>query len=289
MAIFACYANPAKANGIIMDVVTIISLLAVVLIGLPHGAMDGAVALAMGYGRSYARLAGFLILYVLIAIAVVMFWLKLPEVALFGFLLLSVWHFGSGDSQKDLTLILRILQSISHGGLIVFGISMADHDTADLIFGWLIFGDTARLWYWFDLIVWLWWPCLALYVASGIVETRLYRRFGELAGLAIVIAIMPALTSFAIYFCLVHTPRHMARVLTMLKDVISLRLVITLTLIFTVMSWLTGGIIFLALNKGIGIAPASMMVVFIGLAALTVPHSLLIDGLFRPRFEKREL
>jgi Brp/Blh family beta-carotene 15,15'-monooxygenase len=272
-----------------MDVVTIISLLAVVLIGLPHGAMDGAVALAMGYGRSYPRLAGFLTLYVLIAIVVVMFWLTLPEVALFGFLLLSVWHFGSGDSQKDLTPLLRVLQSISHGGLIVFGISIADRDTADLIFSWLIFGDTARLWHWIDVIVWFWLPCLALYVASGIVETRLHRRFGELAGLAIMVAIMPALTSFAIYFCLIHTPRHMTRVLTMLKDVISFRLVMAFTIIFTVMSWLAGGLIFLTLYEGIGIAPASMMVVFIGLAALTVPHSLLIDGLFRPRFEKREL
>ena len=56
-----------------MDYVTILSLLAVVLIGLPHGAMDGAVALAMGYGRSSLRMASFLILYILIAIAVVMF------------------------------------------------------------------------------------------------------------------------------------------------------------------------------------------------------------------------
>ena len=33
-----------------MDYVTIIALLSVVLIGLPHGAMDGAVAIAMGSG-----------------------------------------------------------------------------------------------------------------------------------------------------------------------------------------------------------------------------------------------
>jgi len=271
-----------------MDYVTILSLLAVVLIGLPHGAMDGAVALAMGYGRSSLRMASFLILYVLIAIAVVMFWLSVPEVALFGFLLLSVWHFGSGDSQENLTPILRVLQSLSHGGLIVFGISMADRDAADLIFSWLIFGDTSQLWYWFDLVVWLWWPCFALYVASGIVETRIYRRLGELAGLAVVVMVMPALTSFAIYFCLVHTPRHIRRVLNMLKDTISYRMVISLTAIFTVTSWLAGGILFIALQQSIEMAPASMMVVFIGLAALTVPHSLLIDGLFRPSFEKRK-
>jgi len=270
-----------------MDYVTTLSLLAVVLIGLPHGAMDGAVALAMGYGQSVSRMAGFVILYVLIAFAVVMVWLNAPALALFGFLLLSVWHFGSGDSQEDLTPILRVLQTLSHGGMIVFGISMADRDTADIIFRWLIFGDTARLWYWFDLAVWLWWPCLALYVASGIVETRLYRRLLELAVLATIVTALPALTSFALYFCLVHTPRHIARVLRMLKDTISFRMVISLTVIFTVMSWLAGGILFVALRQSIDIAPASMIVVFIGLAALTVPHSLLIDGLFRPSFEKR--
>ena len=42
---------PMEGNHI-MDYLTIIALLSVVLIGLPHGAMDGAVPIAMGYGQS---------------------------------------------------------------------------------------------------------------------------------------------------------------------------------------------------------------------------------------------
>ena len=55
-----------------------LALLAVVVIGLPHGAMDAAVALSLGY-RGMVRLLTFLVVYTLTALAVVMFWLAFPQ------------------------------------------------------------------------------------------------------------------------------------------------------------------------------------------------------------------
>ena len=65
------------------DLLSLFALAAIVVIGLPHGAFDGAVALALGYGKTLKSMLGFVITYVGIAILVVLFWLAFPVLALF--------------------------------------------------------------------------------------------------------------------------------------------------------------------------------------------------------------
>lgn len=268
-----------------MDYLTMIALLSIVTIGLPHGAMDGAVAIAMGYGQSVWRMTCFLAIYIIISVLVVGIWVWMPQVSLFGFLLLSIWHFGRGDSLRHLPPLTRYIQTISHGGLVVLGISQIEQVTADQIFRWLVFGDTSTVWMWIDIATWIWVPVAVTYLIIGLIDNRLYGRIAEWIMLAAIIYVLPALLAFAIYFCLIHTVRHMYRVILMLNHMLSKGIVIGLTLVFTVASWIAGVIFYVILLPSQGAMSASMMVVFIGLAALTVPHSLLIDSLFRPRFE----
>ena len=88
-----------------LDPISLIALAAVTLIGLPHGAMDAAVALALGYGRNFGKMAVFVLAYVLLAAVVVGFWIVAPVLALALFLLISLVHFGLGDTEAQIPSI----------------------------------------------------------------------------------------------------------------------------------------------------------------------------------------
>jgi hypothetical protein len=75
--------------------------------------------------------------------------------------------FRAGDSLSDLPPLPRYIQTISHGGLVVLGISQCDKTMADQVFQWLVFGDTAMLWVWIDVATWIWIPVAAYISALG--------------------------------------------------------------------------------------------------------------------------
>ena len=75
--------------------------LAVVVFGLPHGALD--LALVQGASRgSWTALAAAIAVYLVASAAVLAVWITAPVAALLGFLAIAVIHFGLGDTE-DLT------------------------------------------------------------------------------------------------------------------------------------------------------------------------------------------
>jgi beta-carotene 15,15'-dioxygenase len=70
------------------------------LFGLPHGAYDFWILFdsTRRERESHRALFGFLTTYLMLSLAVVGVWYFLPSVVLTGFLVLTAWHFGSGDA-----------------------------------------------------------------------------------------------------------------------------------------------------------------------------------------------
>ena len=79
--------------------IDIFALLAIMLVGLPHGAFDGAIAFFVGAGRTPARITSFLAGYSVLAGLFIGFWYLMPLPALRIFLALCLIQFGSGDIQ----------------------------------------------------------------------------------------------------------------------------------------------------------------------------------------------
>ncbi|MDZ7705653.1 MAG: Brp/Blh family beta-carotene 15,15'-dioxygenase [Trueperaceae bacterium] len=89
------------APGIIETYALYPLLLGIILLGLPHGALDHLVPARLGlaWGRRPLGLALYLLAYVGIAALYFALWVWQPLIAFVGFLLATVWHWGQGDMR----------------------------------------------------------------------------------------------------------------------------------------------------------------------------------------------
>ena len=109
------------AQFITLDIINLCALLFVILIGLPHGAFDGAIAAHLGAGKSTYTAANFLVYYGLTSATIIALWIALPGEMLALFLLVSVIPFGWGDASAKFGLPFCV-HLVLHGGVPVFGI-----------------------------------------------------------------------------------------------------------------------------------------------------------------------
>ena len=259
---------------------TLLALAAVIIIGLPHGALDGAIAIYLGYSKRVVLLLRFVLLYVVAAALVVAAWMAAPAICLLIFLVISMLHFGLGDARPGGGWE-GFLEAVAHGGLVVAGISLIHRDEVDVIFGYLVGGSTQMVWQGLEIMAVIIAIALAFCVIKGVTDRRWRAGFAELLLLAVLFVFTPPLVGFAVYFCLVHTVRHVRTVLSGLAAGMSGRMVFTQAALFTIASWLAGAVAFWLLASPGSAESALLRVVFIGLAALTVPHMILVDGLLR--------
>ena len=264
-----------------LDLYSLIALTAVVMIGLPHGAFDGAVALALGYGKSLKSMLGFILSYIAIAAAVVAFWMIFPDVALIMFLTISILHFGIGDAQSG-DWLTRTTQILAHGGLVVVGISILHRAEVEPMFVHLIGSKSVFLWQFLDIASFCLLVVLIAYFIQAFMQSEVRIRFAELAGLGLAYYLLPPLVGFALYFCGVHSLRHLRYTWAKLRaQKYGVRTLVLVALFFTLVSWTLGALVFWQMPSPESLDGAILQIIFIGLAALTVPHMLLVDGIFR--------
>ena len=229
------------AGMLTMTSLDLVALAAVVLIGLPHGALDGAIAMHLGYANKILNFISFIVLYVVMAGLVVALWIVMPAPCLLAFLIISMIHFGSGDARHG-TGWMRGAEIMAHGGLVVAGISQMHRTEVDVVFGYLVGSDTGFVWRGLDVLTVF--VGLALIVCIG--QALWFRKWRwtavELALLAALFAVAPPLVGFAVYFCCVHSARHISGILGALCREMSRLAMINQAAAFTLASWVAGGL-----------------------------------------------
>ena len=263
---------------VLLDIASVVALLFVVLIGLPHGAFDGAIANHLGAGRSIAATAKFIASYCATAALVIAIWIIFPAITLALFLIISMIHFGRGDASAKSRPVF-MTQVLLHGGLPIFGIIYFQQSSVIPLFDALTNGASDLAILISKIMVPVLGLMAGLYGLMAFRDASLRARFAEFILLSVVITLLPPLVSFALYFCIIHTGRHMRRIWHVLASTISPKGLYRQAAGFTLASWLVGGAAFLWLENG-DLDAALLQVVFIGLAALTVPHMILVDGFF---------
>ena len=265
-----------------LGILNLIGLAGIVMIGLPHGAYDGAVAIHLGIIKRFSSFVKFMIIYVALAALVVAIWMIAPIISLIIFLTISMLHFGAGDIKNGQG-VLGFSEALAHGGLAIVGISQFHRSEVDEIFSYLINSDTTYVWLAIDILTVATIFAIITCVLQALNNSKWSVTVLELLLLGIVYAVAPPLLGFAIYFCCVHSARHFRKIYASIKQSVSTTSIRNQAILFTSISWIAAGIAFWTFADFANPGPTIMRITFIGLAALTVPHMLLIDGISKSK------
>ena len=262
-----------------LDMTSLYALMFVVLIGLPHGAFDGAIATHLAAKKSGFTPIKFSVYYCLTTFSVIGLWVVLPGVTLAIFLIISMIHFGWSDSVNK-SGVTFFVQVAVHGGIPVFGIVYFHTTEVIPLFNILTFGAPDIALKISELAAPIIMTLVIVYTGLALQNRLLRWRFAELLAVTALLAVLPPLVGFAFYFCVMHTSRHMHKIWYVLSSATSPKTLIKQAAAYTIGSWFFGSVAFFWINNG-NIHTELIQIIFIGLAALTVPHMILVDGFFR--------
>lgn len=244
-----------------------IAILAAVL-GMPHGALDPLIARRLGYWRTPLTFAIFNLAYTGVAAAVVALWLLAPVPSLVAFLLVSAAHFGS-DWNRERPLALRFVT----GAALLSLPSLRDVDAVADLYATLA-GEGARVVAQTQAAIG---PVLlvALAAAAVMAARRAPHEGIELLAAAALALLAPPLMFFIVYFCALHSARHLREGFRE-EHGHGRRLTVLIVATYTVAPLLLAGAFLWATAGAASLDDQLLRVVFIGLAALTVPHMALV-------------
>lgn len=255
-----------------------LAILAVIILlfGFPHGALDPWIAQQIGLGKTPTQIVIFNCVYLAIAALVVLVWLWLPALSLSIFLLISAWHF-SEDWSKSLNTPLRL----SAGALLLLMPIGFHTETVSTIFEQLSGVNGGALSHSLALPAWFLTTAMLVVVGGAILKQQ-WQCALELVTLLILAYLTPPLVYFTLYFCLLHSPRHLAGLLIAAPTPEHPRLA-RMMVAYTAATVALLGILWWLWSA----LPANTLIlkiIFIGLAAVTVPHMMLINTV---QFQKR--
>lgn len=288
-------ALPEPSLPIQLGLVTIV----VGALGLPHGALDALVGLRRAPGRLRLGLAGFVAVYLALAALPVLAWFRFPVATLLTFLAASWIHFGRGDSFRRLESgFERTVEVFVRGGVPILLPTVFRPTEAGPVFAALVDVPSEPL---SALLVRFAPAALLVWLALATLTLRSLSRSQsdspaallELPVLTALFWLLPPLTAFGLYFGLWHSMRHLIALDLLLgrgEGLTRQRLIragLPMLLGSTALFGL--GYLFFA---GVTVDHTALIrTLFIGLAALTLPHTIVTAWVdralqFDPAFER---
>lgn len=210
--------------------------LSLVLFGLPHGAVDHLVPGRLYGGASVGSMVGVFVLYLTLATLYLILWFASPGAAFALFIILTWFHWGQGDLyvvaalERDTDgtpVFLKALTALVRGGLPMLtpllafpevyqgvasslvGLFQGDVSALEWAFGPVFRGAVGAV-FLLILLVTLYWRYRRS-DSRGLFAWRL--EVVETVLLAVYFVTVPPILALGLYFCLWHSPRHIARLM----------------------------------------------------------------------------
>lgn len=247
----------------------------VLLLGVPHGSLDVVVARRLWNLSGTGAWVIFAARYLGLAALVVGLWWVAPTLFLCAFLGFSALHFGA-DPAASVSWPTRVL----YGGAVIVLPALWHSAELQQLMG-LVAGPASAA-----VVV----PALCLLAAPWLGATGLacawevrtsWLAAAELVALAAVSVTAPPLVAFTLYFCAMHSPRHILRTIAARQGIDArkaLAMALWPTLAVFAMAVLAG-----LLASAIPVEKRVLQLLFVGLAALTLPHMVLLEQARRAR------
>jgi Brp/Blh family beta-carotene 15,15'-monooxygenase len=264
-------------------------LLVIVTVGLPHGALDFLIA---GEGKSKAKLSTFLFFYISQSLAFLLLWFW-PLAAASIFVLLSAYHFGETDLQE-----FSPHPWLKHFSILCYGLAtltalLFAHYSELITLIPDIDSQVSR----YSLLVWLKENYLIVYfilmgtsLFSLVQEKNIDR--GKIVSLLILsipqllIFILPFLAGFTYYFGIWHSLLSIA---TIQKNTNTTgwsqisKLINTQTVSFALLALIIMGLLYWLISSFFNY-DNQLLIFFIGLSILAIPHMQLMHQLLTRRY-----
>ena len=241
----------------------------IIVLGVPHGALDPVFAARLYRIRTPLGWIYFACVYLLLALLVVLLWHMAPLLFLSGFLIISLAHF-SGDPRAGTMWPTRLL----YGGAALILPALLHANEMARLFAFLIDPGSAQALA--SVLASLALPWLVALLIAGLHRLRSNALDAlEIVVVGVLAVVAPPLISFSVFFCCMHSPRHLLRTLQHSRMYSGKRL---LAIAFGPLV----GVGLLLLGSSALLAESApdakfVKIIFIGLAALTVPHMALVE------------
>jgi len=241
----------------------------IVVLGVPHGALDTVFARTRYDLSSWHRWLGFTLAYCGVMASVALLWFYSPSLFLLGFLVISAAHF-SGDPTTGTTVLSRI----AYGGAVVILPALRFGPEFEHLIGVLVGPHAAgRVVPWIAAATAPW---LCLLVVSAVREFRHSRRTAlELTAVGLLMLCVPPLVGFTLFFCGMHSARHIIRTLSLVDP--RKRRAVAAAGVVPMIGVLGLGALLWILTGARPVETKLIQLLFVGLAALTVPHMILVE------------
>ena len=266
---------------------TLICLFFILTIGVSHGSLDNLKGRKLFQILRINNFFIFYLSYILISLFVIIMWVIIPSISLVVFLIVASHHFGKEDTQ--FLIIEKSYQNqllfFLKGSLIIFAPMYFHFDETISIFKLLLI-DNESFYEFLNIIesnkILLYGVMLS--TLSSIIlftknfEIKKFSIFFDYFSILIINYYFSPLVAFTIYFCFLHSVRHIISLMSELdKDDLNngLKIFTKKALPLTI---LTATFCFLGvylLNNTYNLDSSILKMIFIGLASLTFPHILL--------------
>ncbi len=242
-------------------------------LGLPHGALDTLFAKNKFQLNSLKKWLIFISAYLVIAAFVLQIWVFSPVFFLITFLVISVFHFSS-DPVNSPSFLGRIL----YGGSIIILPTLVHSSEVLRLFSFLVKIEVAKpVVSVIQIIAWPWTLGLFITCAMGIKKDWLSSLEVFCVSMLAIFAL--PLAAFTVFFCGMHSIRHILRMSKLTKSftLSTFRLFLAASFLPTIAVSLVAFVVWYFPTES-SFDARVVQIVFVGLAALTVPHMILLDG-----------